>query len=431
MRLSRVIPAIMAMIALAACQAPGELADPTLATLAAAPPPPAPEALPANRVLLKAATPEAAAQAVAESRGRVVETLPWLGVQVIELPEPAAEAMARRLGRLPGVLYAEPDVVVRLTAPPSDKGPKKDRNEPTPEPTPEVVPCGEANDPNDPRYNGGGQWGLVQIAAERAWDAGHRSDAGVRIAILDTGIDRDHEDLKGVVFEKNFTRSRTTDDHFGHGTHVAGIAAGTTSNCLGIAGAGYHASLINLKVLNDDGSGYHSWIAAGLHEAAQRGVEIINMSLSSSVGSQTLESAVAEAHAAGVLLLAAAGNSGGDEPEYPARYAEVVAVAATDPSDRRASFSNQGAELAAPGVEILSTLPNHDNRIGVMDYGSLNGTSMATPFVAGAAAVLWQLEAAGGDGVAERVRSRLAASGTGGAATGSRFGRIDLGQAVN
>lgn len=218
-----------------------------------------------------------------------------------------------------------------------------------------------------------------------------KGSSTVRIAIWDTGIDQDHEDLKTkVIANVNFTTSRTVDDRYGRGTHVAGIAAAITDNARGIAGVGFQTSLMNVKVLSDTGSGQYSWIANGIIWAADNGAHVINMSLGGTSTSSTLQAAVQYAWSKGVVLVAAAGNENVSTPTYPAYYEECIAVAATDQNDAKASFSNYGSwvDIAAPGVNIYSTLPNHPNRIGVRNYGSLSGTSMATPHVAGVAALV-------------------------------------------
>lgn len=248
---------------------------------------------------------------------------------------------------------------------------------------------------NDPGITENKQWGMYKIkvadSGDSAWNYA-KSTAEARIAIIDTGIDQDHEDLAGkVVDSKNCTDSPTTDDLYGHGTHVAGIAAAVTNNSKGVAGLGYNASLLNAKALGDNGSGYYSWIANCIIWAADNGAKVINMSLGGSSGSRTLQNAVNYAWNKGVILTAAAGNSGNSSPTYPAYYSNIVAVAATDVNDRKASFSSYGrwVDVAAPGKEIYSTFPNHSNKIGKTNYDYANGTSMATPHVAGLAALVW------------------------------------------
>jgi thermitase len=253
--------------------------------------------------------------------------------------------------------------------------------------------------PNDPYY--GQQWQYPKIQAPDAW-AVVTGTSQVAIAILDTGIDQSHEDLRSKVAQNvNFTTSGSFDDKYGHGTHVAGSAAAATNNGLGVAGTCPNCALYNVKVLGDNGSGAWSWIASGIVWAADEGAKVINMSLGGSTGSSTVEEAVNYAWNKGVVLVAAAGNSGSSSPSYPAYYSNVIAVAATDQTDNKASFSNYGdwVDIAAPGVSILSTAPDHRNRIwgfGVK-YATGSGTSMATPHVAGTAGLVWSTGACGTD----------------------------------
>lgn len=244
--------------------------------------------------------------------------------------------------------------------------------------------------PDDPYF--GNQWGMSKVQGPEAWDISHGS-VSANIAILDTGIDKDHEDLAAkVVARKNFTTAVSDDDLYGHGTHVAGIAAAQTNNIKGVAGLGYEASLMSVKVLDDNGSGYYSWIVNGINWAADNGAKVINLSLGGSSGSTTLKNAIDYAWSKGVVLACAVGNSGNSSPTYPAYYTNCLATAATDSHDQKASWSSYGrwVDVAAPGVNIYSTFPNHPYKINKSlnyDYGS--GTSMSTPHVAGLAGLLF------------------------------------------
>ncbi len=152
---------------------------------------------------------------------------------------------------------------------------------------------------------------------------------------------------------------------------MAGIAAASTNNGIGVAGLGRDSTIMNVKVLNDSGGGYYSWVAAGIIWAADNGAEIINMSMGGKSHSQVLEDAVNYAWSKGVVVVAAAGNSGTSSPFYPAYYTDCIAVAATDSMDNVASWSSFGdwVDVAAPGASIYSTLMTGG-------YGSKHGTSM-------------------------------------------------------
>src|SRR3990167_7535642 len=259
--------------------------------------------------------------------------------------------------------------------------------------------------PNDP-YFATNQWGMentgqtiagqtgtadADIDASSAWDV--TLGGGVKVAVLDTGVDQDHEDLAGKIYlQKNFTTSPSPDDFYGHGTHVAGIIAAVGDNGKGVSGGCPSCIILNGKVLRDDGAGYYSWIANGIAWAADNQAKVINLSLGGSASSRTLQNAVNYAWKKGAVVVAAAGNSGNQSKTYPAAYANAIAVAATDNRDQKASFSEFGkwVDIAAPGVNVFSTFPNHPYKINKSpnyDYGS--GTSMATPMVSAAAALVW------------------------------------------
>jgi thermitase len=239
----------------------------------------------------------------------------------------------------------------------------------------------------------------ADVDALEAWSITTGSPE-VKIAILDSGIDQNHPDLMGkIALNNNFSGSDTVDDLYGHGTHVAGIAAAQTNNSLGVAGVGYQSQLMNGKVLGDDGYGAYSWIAAGIVWAADNGADVINLSLGGNFRSATLESAVNYAWGKGALIVAAAGNAANPSKTYPAYYQNCISVAATDNTDAKASFSSYGSwvDVAAPGENIYSTFPNHAfylqteyGRSNNYDFGS--GTSMSTPHVAGITALVWAAE---------------------------------------
>jgi thermitase len=236
----------------------------------------------------------------------------------------------------------------------------------------------------------GRQWAIQKIMAPQAWEV-TSGEANVVIAVLDTGIDKEHEDLVGkVIAEVNFTDSPTTKDIYGHGTHIAGIIAAAANNGVGVAGLAYDCRLMNVKVADDQGRFDSSAAAKGVTWAVEHGAKIINMSLVSTEPSPELEKAIDYAWSKGVVVVAAAGNCMGKKTAYPAYYANCVAVAATDSNDCVASWSSWGdwVDVAAPGVDIYSTLPG--NR-----YDTKSGTSMAAAHVSGLAGLLFALR---GDG---------------------------------
>ena len=344
-----------------------------------------------DRILVKfksGTDPASAAAVHRQNGGTVIDTIPQVGVQVVTVPAGTVPAKVIDYGRSPSVQYAEPDYIANAVG------------KPTPTTTPSPTPA-PSTGPNDPYLSQ--QWGMATVQAPRAW-AVTTGSSTVPIAILDTGINQNHPDLSSKIgSQANFTDSVTLDDIYGHGTHVAGIAAAITNNGIGVAGLGYNSSIMNGKVLDDTGSGYYSWIANGITWATDNGAKVINMSLGGTAADSTLASAVDYAWSKGVVVVAAAGNNGNSLPFYPAAYDNCIAVGATDRKDAKASFSNYGSwvDVAAPGVDIYSTY----NTGG---YISMSGTSMASPHVAGLAALVWATNYGTGYGTGNAsVRSRI------------------------
>lgn len=265
--------------------------------------------------------------------------------------------------------------------------------------------------PNDPSFSQ--QWGLSKIRCPDAWDRTTGS-AQVVVAVVDSGVDLDHPELAsllvagqdmvdlgpnpgpplpGWVWEGDFNgRDNTPQDEVGHGTHVAGTIACTSNDGQGVAGVTWACRIMPVKVLNRarrlsdnriSGFGTSVDIAAGIRWAADHGARIINLSLGGATNDQVTANAVAYALSRGVLVVAAMGNTGDAVPQFPAALPDVLAVAAVDANDVRAGFSSMGphVDVSAPGVGILSTV--WDNGWGFKD-----GTSMASPHVAGIAALM-------------------------------------------
>ncbi len=250
--------------------------------------------------------------------------------------------------------------------------------------------------PNDPLY-AEKQWHLKRVGAERAWE--YACGEGVTVAVVDTGIacyDKapfmKGTDLQGTSCTSGWN---FVDDHAeawddqGHGSHVAGTIAQTTNNGKGVAGLAYCATLMPVKVLSKHGWGTTANVAEGIRFAADHGAQVINLSLGGPIKSQILEDAVKHAVSKGALVVAAAGNSG-KSVGYPAAYPEVVAVSATDSNDNIAWFSSRGPQIAigAPGVNVTQQTICNSGRDKCEVFGTFNGTSMASPHVAGVAAML-------------------------------------------
>jgi len=227
-------------------------------------------------------------------------------------------------------------------------------------------------------------WGIERIFADLAWSKSKGN--GIKVAILDTGIDLDHPDLQSnIKGNSNFIKPKKGgDDDNGHGTHVAGITA-AVDNDICVIGTGPEISLYAIKVLDKKGNGYLSDLIDALNWSVENGIQVINMSFGSITDNASFDEAINKAYTAGITMLASAGNNGssGGTIEYPAKYPEVIAVSAMDQFNRFAAFSSYGLEidLIAPGVNILSTYKK-----GSLAY--MEGTSMAAPFVTGTVALL-------------------------------------------
>lgn len=247
-------------------------------------------------------------------------------------------------------------------------------------------------------------WGVDRVGAPKVWTKS--KGAGVKVAVIDTGISCSHPDLQ-CDLKSGFNATSATalpDDDNGHGTHVSGTIAGRGTGT-GVIGVAPGVTLIPVKVLDSNGNGTVSDVVRGIEWAADHGANVINMSLGSSKGSAALQQAIETAYNKGITIVAAAGNDGptANTVNYPGAYPQVIAVAASDKNDNIADFSSRGDQVAftAPGVDILSTVPGGG-------YELMSGTSMATPHMTGLAA----LAIAGGASGPEAVRAALSKGAT-------------------
>jgi thermitase len=292
----------------------------------------------------------------AEQNAPEIELIPGIDVSRRRVPEGATvREMVERYRRNPNVQYAEPN-----------------------------FRAGELDTPNDPLF-GSRQWNLQKMGAPAAWEL-TKGSPSVVIAIADSGVLASHEDLSGKLVPGSSFMDGVVDtlDQHGHGTIVSGLAASRTNNGSGIAGLGRDSSLMPLKIAGADGFSTYSAIAAATVYAADHGAKVLNISYGGGSDSETLREAMTYGWSQGLVITAAAGNSGTLGIAYPAAYPNVLAVGSTDGSDLKSNFSSFGPELkvVAPGSGVYST-----NMAG--GYGAYFGTSYAAPEVAGLAALLF------------------------------------------
>lgn len=226
-------------------------------------------------------------------------------------------------------------------------------------------------------------WGVKKISSEYAWNEIKVKGREIKVGIIDTGIDKNHVDLKNnVKGGHNFVEEENSDifiDDNGHGTHVAGVI-GALANKTGIIGVAPEVSLYGVKCLDSEGIGQDTDIIEGINWCVDNEMDIINMSFGDKETTIAEKEALDRAYKSGIVLVAAAGNSGvgKDSMDYPAKYGDIIiSVGATNENDKRASFSSTGPKLQvmAPGENILSTTPG--------SYYAYSGTSMACPHVVG------------------------------------------------
>jgi subtilisin family serine protease len=344
-------------------------------------------------------------------------TLAQLGVAVLKVPEDRLLEVLAALNRDPAVAYAEPNYLLSV--------PLVEAPAPTPAPAsalfrfyfPLAAKDGSTASrfPNDPFWPS--QYGPMNVQALQAWNVTTGSNSVV-IAVIDSGVDLNHPDLAGKVWtnpgesgggrESNgidddgdgyvddwrgwdfVAKDNDPQDKYGHGTHVAGIAAAASNNGVGIAGMAWGPRIMVLRVLNSIGTGEESDVATAILWAVNHGARIVNLSLGGPVPSKLMEDAVNEAYARGVTVVAAAGNEAGQGVIYPAVYPQAIAVASVGITYTVSSFSSFGPEVdvAAPGESVFST---YWTAAEGSTYRAMSGTSMAAPHVSGIAALLASL----------------------------------------
>jgi subtilisin family serine protease len=332
-------------------------------------------------------------RAIAKARGELEERIDSVDAAVVTVDPSRTDDASERLMRNPAVDFVEPNYVLRAHRIPNDR-------------------------------SFGDQWGLrnlghfggkqgADISATAAWDVTTASNATV--AVVDTGVSYKHPDLAGNAWKNPvdplngldddgdgfsddvfgadfFSNDSDPEDDGGHGTHVAGIIGAQGNNAVGVTGVSWDVNVMSLKFLDENGEGNTADAANAIDYAVAHGARVINASWGGPSFSQALYGSIRRAGERGTLVVAAAGNEGvnaDSSPDYPAAFdlPNIVSVAATDRSDRLLDFSNYGAksvDLAAPGDDITSTVPTVTDPSG---YAAFSGTSMAAPFVSGAAAL--------------------------------------------
>ncbi|MFC1767179.1 S8 family serine peptidase [Candidatus Margulisiibacteriota bacterium] len=309
--------------------------------------------------------------------GKTVYLPDMSNIFILEIPKGSnISKMIKEYKNDPSVIYAEPNYIRHITVTPDD---------------PDYQSGDPADDPN--------QWGLYKIglgptgSGTSGWDKEQGTNT-VTVAVVDTGIDYNHPDLVGKAYSGwNFVggNNNAADDH-GHGTHVAGIVGAKTNNTTGVAGTDWNCRLMAVKSFNSAGEAPDSDIANGIIFAVNNNAAVINMSFGGYSQSSLIYDAISYAATSEVILIASAGNDNISNMNYPAAYSEVIAVAATNINDEKASYSNYGSWVAvsAPGGDTTKTEYIESTWLSTegIGYAWLFGTSMAAPFVSGTAALI-------------------------------------------
>ncbi|MBC8459437.1 MAG: S8 family peptidase [Deltaproteobacteria bacterium] len=291
-----------------------------------------------------------------------LQELPIVHGMVVLLPP---QARAKLIGTQ-GVIRIDEDLIVEALKKPENPG--GGGKKPKPPPPVQSIP-----------------WGVDRVDADVAQADYGATGSGIKVAVMDTGIDLEHPDLSVVGGYNAINPRKSAKDDNGHGTHCAGIIA-ALDNDIGVVGVAPQSLLYAVKVLDRRGTGYLSDVLEGIQWCIDNGIKVINMSFGAASGNDSFHQAIQVANNAGIIQVAAAGNDGSQSVKYPAAYAETIAVSATNESDQLADFSNYGPEIdfAAPGVNILSTYKGGE-------YKELSGTSMSTPHVSGTVVLTFQM----------------------------------------
>jgi subtilase family protein/fervidolysin-like protein len=346
----------------------------------------------ASRLMVKAsaqAEPGALRRALARAGATQVAVVPALGVRIVQTPVADRARALRSLRRAAAVAYAEPDGLT---------------------PPAEIIP-------NDALWVN--QWSQPKTRTDLAWSATTGS-AAVKVAILDSGVDPNQPDLAGNLLPGRdfYNNDSDPDDDYGHGTQVAGVAAGRSGNGIGVAGYCGGCSILPVKITGSNG--YASWsaMASGITWAADQGARVINLSFAGTSGSVTVRDAIAYAHDRGAIVTVSAGNYGSNSAYYPAAYPGALAVAATRADDSLESYSNYGSwvQLAAPGCNYGTGRTTSSSL-----FANFCGTSSAAPAAAGIAALAASYAPTATNGQIESALESSAAP-VGGFV---RYGRVD------